>query len=162
MLDLILPSYTFALIYAKKLVEGVPDGRWCDQPVPGVAMNHAAWTLGHLAWANDNMLSRLGQTPALDDPWRALFAMGTKPLPDRSAYPAADVILKELEAAHARLADAAAAAPPEVLAGPPPERMQRMFPTVGHLLAGLMTAHYASHNGQLSAWRRAMGFPSAF
>ncbi|HEX8912262.1 MAG TPA: DinB family protein [Humisphaera sp.] len=163
MFELILPSYHFALMYTKKLVDGVPDEKWTAQPVPGVTMNHAAWTVGHLAWANDNMLRRLKRTPALDETWRANFAMGTKPLPDRSAYPPAEVLLREFEAAHHRLAEAVAATPPEVFAAAPEEeRMRLRFPTIGHLAAGLMSAHYASHNGQLSAWRRAMGFPSAF
>ena len=31
--------------------------------------------------------------------------------------------------------------------------------TLRHLFAALMTGHYAGHLGQLSAWRRAMGWP---
>lgn len=163
MFELILPTFHFALDYTRKLAAGVPDDRWAGQPAPGATMNHAAWTIGHLAWANDNMVRRLGRAPALDDAWRGLFGMGTAPLPDRSAYPSGAVLLGELEAAHARLAEAVAAAPPEVFAAPPAEeRMRARFPTVGIMTAGLMTAHHASHNGQLSAWRRAMGFPPVF
>ena len=163
MFDLILPSYHFALKYAYKLVADLPDDRWCGQPVAGVTMNHAAWTLGHLAWASDNMLGRLNLTPTLDDAWRALFMFGTRPLPDRSAYPAKDVLLGHLDATHARLLDAVTSASLEVLNAPPPnERMRAMFPTTAQMVAGLMTSHFSAHNGQLSAWRRAMGFPSAF
>ena len=71
-------------------------------------------------------------------------------------------MLKTLEDAHARLADAVTKAAPETLAQPAPERIRERFPTVGALLVGLMTSHHASHNGQLSAWRRAMGLPPVF
>jgi hypothetical protein len=50
--------------------------------------------------------------------------------------------------------------PPEALARPAPERMRSRFPTVANVLLGLMTSHFASHLGQLSAWRRAVGLPS--
>jgi hypothetical protein len=72
------------------------------------------------------------------------------------------VLLQALEDAHARLADAVMKASQEVLNQPTPEKFRNRFPTVGALLAGLMTSHEASHNGQLSAWRRAMGLPSVF
>lgn len=104
----------------------------------------------------------LGLPRAHDDVWKDLFGTGAKPLPDRAAYPDKQTHLAALADAHARLADAVANATPESLAQPAPERLRRLFPTLGHMIAGLMSAHYASHNGQLSAWRRAMGYPSAF
>jgi DinB superfamily len=162
MLDLLLPTYNFNLTYAQKLAADVPDDQMCAQPVPGRVMNHPAFVLGHLAWASDNGLKLLGQEPALTGEWKELVIMGAKPLADRSRYPAKDLLLKALESAHARLAAAVATAAPEVFAQPAPERMRARFPTVGNMLLGLMTAHEASHLGQFSAWRRAMGFPSVF
>jgi hypothetical protein len=162
MLDLLLPTYTFNLTYAEKLAADVPDDQMCAQPIPGRVMNHPAFVLGHLAWASDNGLKLLGQEPALTAEWKELVIMGAKPLADRSRYPAKDVLLKALENAHARLAAALANVAPETLAQPAPERMRARFPTVGNMLAGLMTSHEASHLGQFSAWRRAMGFPSVF
>ena len=88
--------------------------------------------------------------------------MGAKPLVDRSKYPAKAELLKALEEAHIRLADAVSKATPEALAEPAPERMRARFPTVGHTILALMTSHEASHLGQLSAWRRALGMPSVF
>jgi hypothetical protein len=162
MLDLILPTYTFALTFSQKLVHDVPDEQMCAQPVPDRVMNHAAWVIGHLAWANDNALRTLGREPSLGEPWKAMFAMGSKPLPDRAAYPTKVELLRVFTDAHARLLDAVREATPEMLAAPAPDRMRARFPTVATMLAGLMTSHYANHNGQLSAWRRAMGFPSVF
>jgi len=50
----------------------------------------------------------------------------------------------------------------EALAQPAPERMRSRFATVGQMIYGLMTAHEATHLGQFSAWRRAIGLPSVF
>jgi hypothetical protein len=162
MLDLLLPTYNFNLTYAQKLAADVPDDQMCAQPVPDRVMNHPAFVLGHLAWASDNVIKFLGQEPALTADWKELVVTGGKPLADRSRYPAKDVLLKALENAHTRLAAAVATATSETLAQPAPERMRARFPTVGSMLLGLMTAHEASHLGQFSAWRRAMGFPSVF
>jgi DinB superfamily len=160
-LEIVFPSYEFSLTYARKLVEDVPDEQMCAQPVPGRVMNHAAFILGHLAWAGDNGVARLGGTPARAD-WKELFGMGAQPLAERSRYPSKAALLEALADTHARLTAAAAAATPETLAQPAPERMRSRFPTVGHLMVGLMTSHESSHLGQLSAWRRALGWPSVF
>lgn len=160
--DLIVPADALGLSYAQKLVVDLPDEKWAGQPVPGITVNHAAWTIGHLAVVADNVAGMIGGTPTLGETWRPLFATGTRPLPDRSAYPAGDVLMREFAAAHARLGDGAAKLTPEAAAAPAPERLRARFPTVGNMVAGLMTTHYGNHLGQLSAWRRAMGYPSVF
>ena len=159
MLELYLPVYNFYLTYAKKLVADVTDERLVGQPVDGITMNHAAFLLGHLAWAKDNVVKMLGGESALPADWKDRFGAGSQPAGDRASYPSKAELLAALESAHARLAAAAASAPPEVLDRPAPERMLGRFPTMRHLVLGLMVGHYANHLGQLSAWRRAMGFP---
>ena len=163
MMDLVLPAFKMNLWYSQKLVADVADEQMCAQPVLGRVMNHPAFLLGHLAWAaGDVGANFLGLPPACPAGWKELFGMGCQPLADRSRYPSKDVLLKALEDGHTRLADAAMKASPETLAQPAPERARERFPTIGALLAGLMTSHHASHNGQLSAWRRAMGLPPVF
>src|SRR5262249_20852728 len=160
--DLVLHSYNFNLFYAQKLVADVPDEQMCAQPVPGRVMNHAAFVLGHLAWASENGINLLGQQSARAAEWLEVFGGGATPLADRSRYPAKAALLQRLEEAHAHLASAVGKATPEALAQPAPERMRARFPTVGHMLVGLTTSHEAAHLGQLSAWRRALGLPSVF
>ena len=163
MMDLILPAFNLNLWYSQKLVADLADEQMCAQPVPGRVMNHPAFLLGHLALVAGNFgTSMVGAAPVCPEDWKELFNQGAKPLADRGRYPSKAVLLKALEDAHARLADAVAKATPEVLARPAPERIRERFPTVGALLVGLMTGHEASHNGQLSAWRRAMGLPPVF
>jgi hypothetical protein len=161
-IDLLRPVYDFNLTIAQKLAADVPDEQMCAQPVAGRAMNHAAFVLGHLAWANDNGAALLGLQPALAPTWKEMFGIGAKPLSDRATYPPKSELLNALESGHVRLRDAFGGATPQALEQPAPERMRARFPTVGNLLLGLMTTHYANHLGQLSAWRRAMGFPSIF
>ena len=162
MKDTILGLHAFNLVYAQKIVADIPDERLAEQPVPGRVMNHAAFLLGHLAWANDNGVRVTGRPAQLPVRWKELFAMGNQPQGDRSLYPPKAELLAALEGAHARLAEAFLSAPDELLAQPGPERLRVRFPTNGHLLIGLLTSHAASHNGQMSAWRRAMGWPSVF
>jgi uncharacterized damage-inducible protein DinB len=160
MKEIILAIFRFNLSFSHRLAADVPEDQMCAQPVPGKVMNHGAFLLGHLAWADDNAIRVLGGTPALSEQQTEIFRMGAKPLPDRALYPSKAELLSRLEGAHERLAEAFASASPEVLAQPAPERMRSRFKTNGHLVVGLMTAHEASHNGQFSAWRRAMGWPS--
>jgi len=163
MMDLVLPAFHLNLWYSQKLVADVAEEQMCAQPVAGRVMNHPAFLLGHLAWAaGDVAAGFVGLPPGCPEGWKELFGMGATPLADRSRYPSKAVLLQTLEDAHARLADAVPKAAPEVLAAPAPERARARFPTVGAMLLGLMTSHEASHNGQLSAWRRAMGLPPVF
>jgi hypothetical protein len=164
-LELARCTYDMMLGYGQKLVADVPDDQMCAQPVPGRILNHPAFLLGHLAWVNDSRASALsGQTigAAAKPEWKELFGMGAKPSADRARYPSKADLVKAFEEAHAHLGEAAAKATPDALAQPTPEPMRARFPTVGHMLLGLMTAHFATHLGQLSAWRRAMGLPSVF
>jgi hypothetical protein len=162
MFELIFPVFSLNLTYANRLAADIAEEQMCLQPVAGRMMNHPAWIIGHLAWVADNGVVFLGLERATPAEWKELFAPSSKPLPERERYPAKPVLLRALADAHLRLADTVTKAAPEVLAGLPPERMRRAFPTVKHALAGLMTSHESVHLGQLSAWRRAMGLPSVF
>src|SRR5947207_4224874 len=159
MLDLILPSYDFSLMYLQKLVADVPDEKMCDQPVAAHPMNHAAWTIGHVAWVDDNITRYIGKQPRLEN-LKDLLGIGSKPQGQRSLYPSKDELVKMLNESHANLVAAVKAAPGQVFGELPPERMRSRFPSVGHMLVGLMTTHRGAHIGQLSAWRRVQGYPS--
>jgi hypothetical protein len=161
LMEALRPVYDFNLFYAQRLVADLAEADLCAQPIEGVVMNHPAFLIGHLAWANDNGVSIVGGTPVLAT-FKELWGMGAKPSEDRSQYPSKADLIKTLEVSHERLAAAVGKYPKRLLKTPAPERMRKMFPTVGHMLLGLMTSHYAVHLGQLSAWRRAMGLPSAF
>ena len=160
MLQLAAVLFEQNLAYARRLVADLSEEQWTAQPVSGVAMNHPAFVIGHLAWVCDFGVTLLGHTAAIDPSWRDLFSLTAKPLADRSRYPARTELVKAFEDAHTRLAAAALAATPETLAQLPPERFRSRFPTLGHVALHMLTNHEAVHLGQLSAWRRASCLPS--
>jgi hypothetical protein len=150
--------YTFVLNYCRMLTSDIEDARMSDQPVP--AANHPAWILGHLAICTDYAANMVGLPRTRPDAWHKLYGPGSKPESDRAKYPSKSELLAALADGHGRVsagvinADAAAMAQPQTVI------FQQHFPTVGDLLAHLMTTHPCAHLGQLSAWRRFHGLPA--
>jgi len=152
--------YAFLLDYARKLADGIADAHLADQPAPG--LNHPAWILGHLSIGTDIARQLLGKPTACPESWPELFGPGSTPRPDRSVYPSKEELLGALARGHEAVARASAEVSPESLAGRHTVDLaflKESIPTVGDLLAHLMTTHEATHLGQLSAWRRMMGLP---
>ncbi len=152
--------YAFTMGYARLLSEDIDDARFAEQPAPG--LNHPAWVLGHLAICTDYAAGLLGLPAACPKPWAQLFGPGSTPRPDRSIYPAKVDLLNVLEKGHERVTKAARNADPESIAQPHTLEIAFLkgpLPTVGDLLAHLMTTHEAAHLGQLSTWRRILGMP---
>ena len=144
--------------YCDGLVADIAAEDFCEQPVPG--MNHPAWIIGHLAFAADRHTGMLGAEPQLGD-WRELFGKGSA-LDDASKYPSKAEVMAAWHGAAERYIAAAEAATPEQLAAPHEYVQPDKLPTLGDFITFSMTAHTATHLGQLSAWRRAMGRPSLF
>jgi DinB family protein len=147
--------------YCRALLADVPDERMAEQPVAGV--NHPAWVLGHLAWAADGNLQKIGGQSALPAGWTALFGVGSKPSPVRGDYPPKEELLRAVEQSYRQLREKAATASPEQLAQPTTNpRAKEMLPTLREQVAFLLTGHMGVHLGQLSSWRRMIGLPPLF
>ena len=157
MLDYVLTAYRFNVFYVKKALEDIADEQMAIQPSPG--MNHPAWIVGHLA------MERIFLAPLLkiDHPspagWKELFMPLTTPTADRAKYPPKAELLAAFEESHAIVenaflkmtdADFEAAITEPFIA--------KMFPKVGDFIFMMLTVHASMHVGQLSAWRRAMGY----
>ncbi len=156
MIQHLLFTYKFNLDRAETLVADLSDEQMVQQP-QGV-VNHPAWTLGHLASVAHWLAVTLGADSTLPAGWADHFPTGGTPSGNAADYPSKEEILAQLTAQHEVVAQAAAGADPAVFAQPVPnERIRSRFPTIGDLTAMLMTAHEASHLGQIAAWRRAMG-----
>jgi len=152
--------YAFVLGYCKLTVRDIPDADFAFQPVPGV--NHPAWILGHLAVATDYTCRLLGGPMACPKSWHQLCRPGSQLQTDRSAYPTKDELLAAIEAGHGRATDLVRKATAEALSkAQPGPFLVKELPTVGDLVAHLMTTHPSMHLGQLSVWRRMKGLPSA-
>jgi hypothetical protein len=154
--------YEFTQFLALRMAEGLADERLAEQPLPG--MNHGAWLFGHLALTADfvNMFVK-SQAPAVAPAgWMELFGRGTHPLPERERYPSLETLVAVLRKNSSALPVMLASATPAWLKEPTSlEGFRRMgLSTNRDVLGGLITAHHGFHTGQLSAWRRAMGYPS--
>jgi len=161
MIDHVLAVVERNLGYAQALLADVPDDRMCEQPAG--YPNHPAWQIGHITLTCDFVGGMLGLDPALPAAWKDLFGMGTPPTGDPPAYPSKSELTEAFQSSHARFCDALRAADASSLASPVPDEMLRnLFPSIGAAAIGVLTAHQAVHLGQLSAWRKLAGFPSAF
>jgi hypothetical protein len=161
MLQLAAKLNPFQRQYCRNLVADVDDAEMAAQPFTGA--NHPAWIIGHLVMTADSCLKMLGQSPTAGEPYATLFGRGSTPNSDRSLYPSKEELLAALDVAYDRVLAVVAEAPPEKLASPHGNKMlAKALPTVGELVAMLLTTHVAQHLGQLSAWRKAMGRPPMF
>jgi hypothetical protein len=160
--------------YAEKLMVGIKPEQAARKPhfetsgAPVVVdTNHPTFCFGHLATYPAKMLALVGADPALapvPQGWDDLFRAGVPCQDDPSGtiYPKFDVVtaafIKNMDAAWAALATV----DDKVLTTPTPnERYREFFPLTGMAVNFLLNNHMMVHAGQVSAWRRCFGLPSA-
>ena len=166
-----LRLYAWNLLYAQALVEDLSDSQCTESCGPGLE-NHPAWTIGHLVSGSDLLAQDLGLERNLPEGWCELFERrgpGDPRLPDSNLdiYPPMKELLAELEGQHRRvdrawrekLVDGGQSG--EGLAAPMEWRFCDTLPTLADATLFLAVSHEAMHLGQLAAWRRAKGLPSA-
>lgn len=132
-----------------------------------VDTNHASFVMGHLSLYPSRVLANFGldaggaSCPA---EWTDLYKAGAPCIDDVSGtiyspfetltshyFVATDLCLTRLSAVgDERLAEA-----------PIDERMRANFATLGQVAVFMLNNHVMLHLGQLSAWRRCFGLPSA-
>lgn len=142
--------------YAQVHLSDIPAERWCELP-DGVPY-HPAWIVGHVASSYALVGRLVGVDTGVPEAWTDLFGWGSSPEPDASKYPAKDELISIFQLSHMRLVDRLGTATAEELSVENPNEMiRRFFPTVGDCIVSILTVHTATHMGQLSVWRRAMG-----
>jgi len=161
---IMIPALQRTLGYAHKVLDDIPADRFAFRPHP--TMNHPAFYVGHLTLYPARLGELCGQPDVIEsapEAWTALFAAGTECADDDGRYPGRDELLDVFYRGYASastllegLSDAQLHQP-NPLGGP----ISAAFPTVG-LAAAFLTGHHLTlHLGQISAWRRAAGLPSA-
>lgn len=147
----------FMVQYLEMLVADIEESELDVRPVVG--FNPPRWILGHLAVYTDYALRASGARFQCPKDWHRCFARGSDgdrcPAEIPSKAELVNKIVSGFELVRERCKtietsqlDASHSVP--FLVGSP-------LKTVGHVLAHLMTTHFASHLGQLSAWRRIQG-----
>jgi DinB superfamily len=157
MLTHILRSWRHQREYALRLVADLSDDDMVSQPVAGVVMNHPAWVLCHLS-PYPPVLAAILRGEPFEDPLNNPFGRGSRPLPDRAAYPPKAEIVGAFLRGHDDLEEALKVAAPADFDAPIPlARWRERFPLVGDAVVHLALHHESAHLGQISAWRRAGG-----
>jgi len=160
-----LRGYAWNLLYAEALARDLTHTQWTASGGPGLE-NHPAWTLGHLCTGANLLAQDLGLPDDLPAGWAELFQRlgpGDPRLPvtDPAAYPSREVVLAELARQHERVAAAWRATLPSRWAETEEWAFGRDLPSRADVALFMALTHEALHLGQLAAWRRAHGLPSA-
>ena len=161
----ILRQYDFNLIYANELVRDLEENQMTLIPAEGL-VNHPAFTLGHLVSGSAMMAEDLGGTIEMPPGWADLFLRKgpgdpRMPDPDEKKYPLKRDLLMELEKQHDKVKNKLLEKTPEELNAQFAWRFGKLMPTLLDLTIFMCVNHEAMHLGQLAAWRRAVGLPSA-
>ena len=147
------------LDYAQRLSADLSESDLRHQPAPGV--NPPLWILGHLAICTDYGLELMGHAKRCPKSWHVVFGPGSQPDGAPTAVPTKAELMNHLVEGHAAMVGAFPEASPEIWTKPNPvDFLVSRLPTVGDLMAHLLTTHEAMHLGQFSAWRRVTGRPS--
>ncbi len=160
----ILPTAKLTRGYAESILKNVKPADFARLP-NGVQTNHPAWVYGHLSIYPDMLLEMLDRKDLAkpDARFNDLFGNGKpcKDDPSGSIYPAMEAItaryFERTDAAIKALAEADDARLTKALT----DDWAKSFPTVGSRFDFLLGGHSMMHLGQISAWRRMMGLPSA-
>ncbi len=168
----IIPAGQLAHTYGTDLLKGIDKNAFARHAVGArgerVKSNHPAWVYGHLACYPARMLEFIGHPEAakLKKPrFEDLFKNGTECLddPNGTIYPTMEEIVGAWDSGNKRALEVLADTPDEAFEreNPAEGRFKERFPKVGGAIAFMIAAHPMSHFGQVSAWRRFMGMPSA-
>lgn len=153
----VLHSFAYALDYLREQVADVPLADLVAQP-KGIT-NHPAWTIGHLAFACELLGGVIGLEPWLPEHWPGRYGTGSVPTADVTRNDPKDELLSQLKECQARLIGAVPRLTDSQLDQPFPDPAYlEVFPTVRHALAQVLIGHTSFHVGQVSIWRKAMGF----
>ena len=146
--------------YGVRLVADVPGERFVAQPVAGARLNHPAWILSHLTLYAE-VAVKLARGEAFEDPAEHRYGAKSVPLEDAGEYEPAAAQIERWTRVHEAGSHALERLTAELEARETPlARWRGVHPTIGDMLVTLMVKHEAGHLGQLSAWRRACGYPS--
>jgi len=145
---------------AHMLCDDIDASQFADRV--GTSINHPAFVLGHCAYYAGVCIQMLGGDISFDEDEAERYQMGAECQDDATLYPSKDDALALFESRCACAADFIESCDPSILeqsaAGLP---FEDRFTQKSQVAAFMLMGHSAFHLGQISAWRRAAGMPSA-
>lgn len=144
-----------------RLVEDMRDAP-LTQPTPGANGNdgnHPLWCIGHLAVIEGGIPQIFFGEPNPVEHWKPLFAAGTQPKADASAYPPYSEVLRtyrSLRANTLKLLDDIGEAGLDRVPRQVPPGFESVMTTFGQTLL-VITLHNMVHYGQITDARRVAG-----
>lgn len=165
MKTILLNAYEFNLKYAEQLLIDVEEEMMCICPSDGLE-NHAAFTIGHLVSAAALTSKYLGGPYDINPQWESLFKRKgpgdpRKPDVDSGQYPDKNTLLKALTQQHRLVEQLIEDLDEKRINEHVKWRFSDHLQSLGELLYFMCITHESMHLGQLAAWRRALGLPSA-
>ncbi len=153
-----------ALDLGELLAMDIPDSKFTCRSQQN--MNHAAWVFGHLGQYPATILSLIGRDDLAavhnHSTWAEWFGFGSVCVADDARLPSGRELVAAWSAATRATITALQEADDSTLLAPQTiERWKERWPVKVQGVNFLMCAHSMFHLGQLSAWRRTMGLPSA-
>ncbi len=140
----------------QKVVAGLTPEQWLSRP--NDHSNHVTWIVGHVIWARQILISRVGSDwscPGLEP-----FARSAK-LEESSSYPAPEVLLAHLQHSAIALDATLSALTPEALAAPAPPGPPSPDGKISGFI-GVLAWHETYHLGQIAYLRSWFGLPPVF
>lgn len=157
-----LVMYAFNLHMLHGLTHDLTDEHM-GQRVSGVG-HSPRWILGHLAISTDLAAQLVGGEGRCPAAWHQAFGPGSTDDLTDAPQPSREELVAAIKRGHEQVSARAKHATPEAMSGPPPVDLFKGTPitTEGQLFTLLITVHESYHLGQLSAWRRQVGFTPLF
>jgi hypothetical protein len=167
--NVIADSLQLSLGYGERLLRDVPAARFPRFASPGgvaVHSNHPAFVYGHLSLYAPKILRLIGHpTPPVPDQFEIRFSKDALCIddPDLDLYPAMAEVVEFFTEGHRMVSAALRSTPDDALqqSNPAEGKMKELFPPIGSTVAFYCGGHMMMHLGQMSAWRRMEGMPSA-
>lgn len=156
--DAIKSSLDFSLFVLNQYIGDLSDAELLHRPGPGC--NHLAWQLGHLVASHASLLNSVceGRAPGLPEGFEKRHSKEMAGVDDATQFDTKQTyqtLLTQMRDATAAALDTLSDADFD---RPGPERMRKMFPTVGAMFT-LIASHPLMHAGQFAVVRRQLGKP---
>lgn len=165
MIEYVIQTLHQTTSYGESLLKDIPDAQMNVQPANAPTIHSPTWIVGHVCVGLNFGATLLG-AKADDQPlpadWFELFGPNSKSNAPGKTYPGKSVLVAALQTQSKRFASALQAVNPAVLSQPCPPPVDGFFANQGLMAIFMSTSHPATHWGQLSTWRRLMGYPVLF